>query len=121
MYLRFHYNQGYGSEQYVILPYVDNIVEVSLWFYAKALTENAAIFVGVMTDPNDVSTFETAFEIDNLTSDYQQCNVSIDLEYFNDQTHYIAIKSAVFSRQGFAPPASASAVAPSGLFFFRFV
>ena len=92
-YLRFHYNQGYGSEQYVILPYVDNIAEVSLWFYAKALTENAAIFVGVMTDPNDVSTFETAFEIDNLTSDYQQCNVSIDSEYINDQTHYIAIKS----------------------------
>ncbi len=92
-YLRFHYNQGYGSEQYVILPYVDNIAEVSLWFYAKALTENAAIFVGVMTDPNDVSTFETAFEIDNLTSDYQQCNVSIDPEYINDQTHYIAIKS----------------------------
>ena len=92
-YLRFHYNQGYGSEQYVILPYVDNIAEVNLWFYAKALTENAAIFVGVMTDPNDVSTFETAFEIDNLTSDYQQCNVSIDPEYINDQTHYIAIKS----------------------------
>ena len=92
-YLRFHYNQGYGSEQYVILPYVDDIAEVSLWFYAKALTENAAIFVGVMTDPNDVSTFETAFEIDNLTSDYQQCNVSIDPEYINDQTHYIAIKS----------------------------
>ena len=92
-YLRFHYNQGYGSEQYVILPYVDDIAEVSLWFYAKALTENAAIFVGVMTDPNDVSTFETAFEIDNLTSDYQQCNVSIDAEYINGQTHYIAIKS----------------------------
>ena len=92
-YLRFHYNQGYGSEQYVILPYVDDIAEVSLWFYAKALTEDAAIFVGVMTDPNDVSTFETAFEIDNLTSDYQQCNVSIDPEYINDQTHYIAIKS----------------------------
>ena len=92
-YLRFHYNQGYGSEQYVILPYVDDIAEVNLWFYAKALTENAAIFVGVMTDPNDVSTFETAFEIDNLTSDYQQCNVSIDPEYINDQTHYIAIKS----------------------------
>ncbi|MBQ4398394.1 MAG: leucine-rich repeat domain-containing protein, partial [Bacteroidales bacterium] len=92
-YLRFHYNQGYGSEQYVILPYVDNIAEVNLWFYAKALTENAAIFVGVMTDPNDVSTFETAFEIDNLTSDYQQCNVSIDPEYINDQTHYIAIKT----------------------------
>ena len=29
--------------------------------------------------------------------------------------------SAVFSRQGFTPPASTSAVAPSGLFFFRFV
>jgi hypothetical protein len=42
-YLRFHYNQGYGSEQYVILPYVDDIAEVNLWFYAKALTENAAI------------------------------------------------------------------------------
>ena len=92
-YLRFHYDQGYGSEQYVILPYVDDIAEVNLWFYAKALTENAAIFVGVMTDPNDVNTFETAFEIDNLTSDYQQFNVPIDPEYINDQTHHIAIKS----------------------------
>ena len=93
-YVKFHYNQSYGSEQYLILPYVDDVTEVELRFYAKALTENAAINIGVMSDPSDINSFTVVFEFneENLTSEYQLCNVSIDPDYVTDQ-HYIAIQA----------------------------
>ena len=85
-YLRFS-----QQNQYLILPYVDDVTQVELWLYAKALTDNAVVRVGVMTDPGDVSTFDMSSASETeLTSNYQQLHFNYFDEYQGDG-HYIAI------------------------------
>ncbi len=49
---------GDGYARYLVLPQVDTISDVSLVFYMKGNTTAGTLKVGVMTDPNDIRTFE---------------------------------------------------------------
>lgn len=82
--------------QYAILPYMEDIQSLRMSFYAKGENNNywnnfsSAFQVGVMTDPEDYTTFQTVFSKANFYSATRYFTVYFD-EY-QGEGGYIAIK-----------------------------
>ena len=95
------YIAEYGRYQCAVLPGLDTSIDANalqLNFWAKATsTDGTPLFkVGVMTDPDDISTFVTVDTVVLTSLDWQE--VSIPLSAYTGNGHYVAIKAdAVYS------------------------
>ena len=98
MYWYFTTTSGYAENEYAVLPGIDttvyNISDLTLAFYAKTTSASyhPTPIVGVMTNPNDASTFTPVYTFSNtaITTDWIMYTVS-----FADYTgngNFIAIK-----------------------------
>ena len=91
---------NYGSYQAMVLPRVDvstypiNSLYMSLWALGAANNDNIPmLYVGVMTDPTDINTFQyvDSIEVALTITDWQQYEVS--LENYNGNGEYIALRA----------------------------
>lgn len=78
---------------YVTMPALSDTIPVNqlgMTFYLKChtLAEYAFLEVGVMTDPNDISTFTVVDTLKNMTTDYQF--VELDFYDYNGNGRFIA-------------------------------
>ena len=85
------YTQG---DQYVILPRMENVNHLSLSLYARRNTtsQNAYFEVGVMTDPEDASTFTKIGDATPTSTTYTQYNFSFANYTGTSVYAYIAIR-----------------------------
>ncbi len=87
--------------QYVVLPEVDAsypVNEYEITFYSKLAgnsTTGRTLAVGVMTDPNDASTFVQVGEAITPATDYEQYRVRFNT--YTGSGQYIAIKHVITS------------------------
>ena len=95
----YHYTAAaYANNEYAVLPPIDpssiDITDLTLAFYAKttAATYHPQPIIGVMTDPNDTSTFTPvySFTATEITTTWQMFAVS--LASYTGTGNYIAIK-----------------------------
>ena len=86
------------QDQYAVLPAMQNISDLRMRFYARAYssTSNATFYVGVMSDPTDVSTFTEVATYTPTSVNYQLYNISFD-SYTGNGT-YIVFKMAAAER-----------------------
>ena len=84
----------YDVNNTAVLPRIDvdqlNINELQLSFYARTSYSSGDMIVGVMTDPTDLSTFDTVATV-STTSSYQLFEVPFDT--YTGEGSYIAIRS----------------------------
>ena len=98
MYWYFSTTSGYANNEYAVLPGIDttvyNISDLTLAFYAKTTSSSyhPAPIVGVMTNPNDASTFTPVYTFSNteITTDWVMYEISF--ADFTGYGNYIAIK-----------------------------
>ena len=86
----------YGDYQVVVMPEVDssismNTLQVSFWAKASSSSYVPVFYVGVMTDPNDVSTFVAVDTIIINGTTWQQAEVPL-IDYTGNG-HYAAVKA----------------------------
>ncbi len=95
----YHYTAAaYANNEYAVLPPIDpssiDITDLTLAFYAKttAATYHPQPIIGVMTDPEDATTFEAVTTLSDtaITTDWQLFMVS--LASYTGTGSYIAIK-----------------------------
>ncbi len=89
--LNFWISQGW----YVFMPPLSENIpanHVGMSFYLKCHTSNtlASLAVGVMTDPNDISSFVAIDTVTGMTVDYQL--VDLDLSAYNGNGRFIAFR-----------------------------
>lgn len=75
--LRFYsYYSSWGSydpqDQYAILPPMDNIAGKQITMQVKGYNTNSTFKIGLMSNPDDISTFELIKEQTGLTESYQE-------------------------------------------------
>ena len=77
---------------YAILPYMDDVKHVDLSFYTRTYDSQTygELFVGVMTDPTDASTFVPIFNPENIPTTYD--HIMLDFADYTGEGHYIAFK-----------------------------
>ena len=98
MYWYFSTSTTYANNEYAVLPGIDttvyNISDLTLAFYAKTTSSSyhPAPIVGVMTNPNDASTFTPVYTFSNteITTDWVMYEISF--ADFTGYGNYIAIK-----------------------------
>ena len=80
------------QDQYAILPSIDNVSDLVLSLYARIPAEgrNATFMVGVMTDPEDASTFTELATYQ--PSSYTYTQYTIPFNNYTGNGQYIAIK-----------------------------
>ena len=88
----------YGRYQCAVLPGFDTSIDASalqLNFWAKANSTHGtpSFKVGVMTDPDDISTFVTVNTVVLTGSDWQE--VTVPLSAYTGNGHYVAIKADI--------------------------
>lgn len=82
----------------VVLPKLDfyildiNQLQFSFSLRAASNTSNAGIYIGMLTDPQDMSTFDTMLHIPQLTTQYQTFDIPLS-DYSGGGT-YLAVMSA---------------------------
>ena len=78
------------QDQYAILPPMENLAELRITFYARLRLSNmpSSIIVGVMSDPEDATTFVPISSTGDLTMNNKKFKVK--LEDVADDYHYIA-------------------------------
>lgn len=94
-YLRFQYGSSSSyPDQYAILPQMQNLDDLRVKFYAKVENPDrpVVVYVGVMTDPADASTFTLIGEVN--VSDYNYWKYKVSLESYTGGNGYIALKVA---------------------------
>ncbi|MBR1834039.1 MAG: choice-of-anchor J domain-containing protein [Bacteroidales bacterium] len=86
--LYFYTNQ---ASQFMALPEVDDLSNLMLSFYARALNSsyNYHLSVGAMTDPNDTTTFTT---LQTITPTNTWELYEVDLGSYTDTGHYVAFR-----------------------------
>ena len=90
--LRFFSYSSYPSENYAILPVMENLDGMRIKFYAKYDSDNTDLIVGTMTDPKDATTFEPLDNgtISDLTTTYKPYKLNLT----GASGKYIALKIA---------------------------
>lgn len=86
-----------ASTQYAVLPAVDaplNSLQMHLWLRSAA-SSSTSLTVGMMSNPNDASTFVAVETIDDITTTYTLFDVSF--ENYTGTGNYPAIKVAAGS------------------------
>lgn len=92
----------YGIDNYIVLPYLDNVTECELEFYLSAGSSNYAgcsrVAVGVMTDPYDLSTFTQLYTVEGAAGDADALNTAYfkscrALDGYTGTGKYIAIRA----------------------------
>ncbi|MBP5536124.1 MAG: fibronectin type III domain-containing protein [Bacteroidales bacterium] len=87
-----------SNSEYLALPYtyVDDPVQgltLAFWVYKAATTTSRYwVYIGVMTDPNDVTTF-TPVDTVAITDGYQWSAVEVSLASYVGNGRYVALKS----------------------------
>ena len=96
LYMVTRYVSNYGGVQHVVLPEVNgsySLTDYQVTFYAKLYSGSGrTLAVGVMTDPDDASTFVQVGEAITPTSEYVQYKVRLNT--YTGTGRYIAIKHA---------------------------
>ena len=88
----------YGDYQCVVLPGVDtdtypiNSLRLSFWAKASSTSYNPSFQVGVMTNPSDISTFQTVTTV-NVGNTTTWTKFVTELSDFEGQGNFIAIKA----------------------------
>ncbi|MBR3436030.1 MAG: fibronectin type III domain-containing protein, partial [Bacteroidales bacterium] len=86
----------YGDYQIVVLPAVDtdlfDLHDLRLSFWAKAYSNYPSFQVGVMTDPNDHTTFQSAGSV-SVTNSSAWAPFHVSFENFNGNGNYVAIRA----------------------------
>ena len=99
-YLYWHINSRniptYGRYQCAVLPGIDttidaNALQLNFWAKVTSYSGTPLFKVGVMTDPDDISTFMTVGTVTLTGSDWQE--VSVPLSAYTGNGHYVAIKT----------------------------
>ena len=98
MYWYFTTTSGYAENEYAVLPGIDttvyNISDLTLAFYAKTTSASyhPTPIVGVMTNPNDASTFTPVYTFSNtaITTDWMMYEVPF--ANYTGYGNFIAIK-----------------------------
>lgn len=94
-YLAFKYGSSSSyPDQYAILPQMQNLDDLRVKFYAQIENPDrpVVIYVGVMTDPADASTFTLVGEV--TVSDYNYRKFKVSLDSYTGGDGYIALKVA---------------------------
>ena len=86
----------YGDYQCVVLPEVDSSIsidslQVSFWAKASSASYIPVFQIGVMTDPDDVTTFEGVDTVIINGTNWQQ--VEVPLAAYTGNGHYVAVKA----------------------------
>ena len=99
-YLYWHINSRnvptYGRYQCAVLPGIDttidaNALQLNFWAKVTSYSGTPLFKVGVMTDPDDISTFVTVGTVTLTSSDWQE--FSVPLSAYTGNGHYVAIKT----------------------------
>lgn len=94
-YLAFKYGSSSNyPDQYAILPQMQNLDDLRVKFYAQIENPDrpVVVYVGVMTDPADASTFTLVGEV--TVSDYNYRKFKVSLDSYTGGDGYIALKVA---------------------------
>lgn len=94
-YLAFKYGSSSSyPDQYAILPQMQNLNDLRVKLYAQIENPDrpVVIYVGVMTDPADASTFTLVGEV--TVSDYNYRKFKVSLDSYTGGDGYIALKVA---------------------------
>lgn len=91
------YNNNSPYSILVLPPFEDTInsLQVSFWMYSSYTSSNYAIQVGVMTDPNDPSTFVAVAQRNSTVASMWQA-FDVPLQYYTGRGKYIALKTATY-------------------------
>ena len=87
----------YGDYQCVILPPVDtsiqvNTLQLSFWAKTTSTSYNPTLFVGVLTDANDINTFQTVATL-NVNNNTAWDQYTVDLSSYTGAGQFIAIRA----------------------------
>ena len=88
----------YGDYQCIVLPPVDgsvisvNTLQLSFWAKSTSTSYNPTLLVGVMTDPSDISTFQSVGTV-NMSNSTAWNQYSVDLNTYTGTGEYIAIRA----------------------------
>lgn len=85
------YNSTSYPDQYAILPQMQNISGLRVRFYGRDNSTASSIIVGVMTNPDDASTFQAIETCNTEGTSYKKFKVNLD-SYTGDNG-YIAFKT----------------------------
>ena len=94
-------NTAFGTSQYVVLPGLDisyypaSRHQVSFWSRANTSSQHPVFIVGVMTDPNDTTTFVPVDTVNVNSTAWTQYTAS--LETYTGAGNYIAIRGKLNS------------------------
>ncbi|MBQ9865362.1 MAG: fibronectin type III domain-containing protein [Bacteroidales bacterium] len=89
---------AYGEYQCVVLPGVDtslyplNTLLLRFWVYSSSTSHPPVFQVGVMTDPNDITSFMVVRTV-NLTTTYEWTELEVDLSDYTGDGIYLAVKA----------------------------
>ncbi len=96
LYYYFSTSSGYSTDEIMAFPEIDvtnypmNTVEVSFW--AKASTTGKHYIVGVMTDPTDMTTFQT---VDTIALTTTSTEYTVEFSNYTGTGAYVALRGVM--------------------------